>query len=588
MTRPAVRHKVAAVAVAVALIWGAAATAAEEKPVSERPVSITDPWLKKWNDATPDNPPAWPKPGIDYGMDTKTGKFRHPVATPLTENPPAFPGMLDHWDQNSYALNTEVIAFYPHVTSPWHAWANIVDFDGRRYLYTHDRDYLRILDVTDPAKARIVYSKGAVWSGSGPSEQWDAAAVTDYFGGVTIAWNEKLQRNILVASYEIGRFGLMEDKRRQPDKVAEQRHYNSLKGFKVYVMNGPTPDQWELIATRTTDFKHPDAPIGQQEGSGALDAVTWWGGKYMLLSSAPEDRYALTEYPDYLYTPGYQVWDMSDPANPKFLSQITVPGQVVDDAASLKAYLANPRAGNRTSWMGSRTPIELAKPLEAGGRYGFGGMGGLGFYSFDLADPANPKVLGHLSVPPSYAGTEFDNVDVSQLERTGHVFSNGYPMNENCFEPFKDIYSIDVRDPAHPKIAARFPRPTPPASAPFTDFCQRRGSFGPKRSGGIGQPGYGRDGLAIYAFYTAGIQIFDVKDPAKPQIAGYYVPRFPTDSELPEYAKGNSTFAVFTEYDRNIIWAFTVNGVYALSSPLLGKPVLGPSSTIWPERRPHQ
>ena len=92
-------------------------------------------------------------------------------------------------------------------------------------------------------------------------------------------------------------------------------------------------------------------------------------------------------------------------------------------------------------------------------------------------------------------------------------------------------------------------------------------------------------GLAVYAFYNAGIQIFDVKDPAKPTIAGYFVPRFPTEKELPSYTFGNSTFAVYTEYDRNIIWAFSVNGVYALSSPLLGKPNLGAPKKIWPERR---
>jgi hypothetical protein len=251
------------------------------------------------------------------------------------------------------------------------------------------------------------------------------------------------------------------------------------------------------------------------------------------------------------------------------------------------AYRANPRAGNRTSWMGSRTALLLTKPIEDGGKIGFGGMGGLGFYSFDLSDPANPKTLGHVTVPPSYAGTEFDNVDVSQYDRTGFVFGNGYPMNGNCYEPYKDIYSIDARDPAHPKIAARFPRPTPPKDADFTDYCQRRGSFGPKRSGGMGQPGEveGGQGLAIYAFYAAGIQIFDVKDPANPTIAGYFVPRFPTDAELPDYAKENSTFAVFTEYDRKIIWAFSVNGVYALSSPLLGKPNLGAPKTVWPERK---
>lgn len=551
------------------------------------PVKVDDPYLKAWLDLTTDKSPKPPVLGVDYGMDAETGKFRHPVATPLTTSAPSFPGQLDHWDQNSYAKNVEVIAFYPAVTSPWHAWANIADFDGKRYLYAHDRDYLRILDVTDPRAAKTVWSQGGVWSAEGSSEEWDAATVKDYFGGVTIAWNKKLQRNVLVASYEIGRFGLMESKRHQPEKVAEQRHYNSLKGFKVFVMNGPTPADWDLIATRTTDYQHPDAPIGEQQGSGALDAVTWWGGKYMLLSAAPDDRYSLTEYPDYLYSPGYQVWDMSDPADPRFVSQITVPGQVLGDKDSEAAYLANPRAGNRTSWMGSRTAILLTKPIEDGGKVGFGGMGGLGFYSFDLSDPAHPETLGHVTVAPSFAGTEFDNVDVSQYDRTGFVFGNGYPMNVNCFEPYKDIYSIDARDPAHPRVAARFPRPTPPPGAGFTDFCQRRGSFGPKRSGGIGQPGSAaeRQGLAIYAFYNAGIQIFDVMDPANPSIAGYFVPRFPTDDELPEYAKENSTFAVFTEYDRNIIWAFSVNGVYALSSPLLGKPLFTAPTKLWPERR---
>jgi hypothetical protein len=571
----------------LAVLLGAAAlNAADGSGHAEAPVDIRDPWLKAWIAATPDNPPRPPVPGTDYGMNPD-GSFRHPVATPLTNDAPAFPGQLDHWDQNSYAKNVKVIAFYPAVTSPWHAWANIVDFGGKRYLYAHDRDYLRILDVTDPRKAKTVWSQGGVWGPKGSSEDWDAAAVTDYFGGVTIAWNKKLQRNVLVASYEIGRFGLMEDKKREPGKVAEQRHYNSLKGFKVFVMDGPTPDKWKLIATRTTDYQHPDAPIGEQQGSGALDAVAWWGGKYMLLSAAPDDSYSATEYPDYLYSPGYQVWDMSDPADPKFVSQITVPGQRLGDKVSEDAYRANPRAGNRTSWMGSRTALLLTKPIEDGGKIGFGGMGGLGFYSFDLSDPANPKTLGHVTVPPSYAGTEFDNVDVSQYDRTGFVFGNGYPMNGNCYEPYKDIYSIDARDPAHPKIAARFPRPTPPKDADFTDYCQRRGSFGPKRSGGMGQPGEveGGQGLAIYAFYAAGIQIFDVKDPANPTIAGYFVPRFPTAAELPDYAKENSTFAVFTEYDRKIIWAFSVNGVYALSSPLLGKPNLGAPKTVWPERK---
>jgi hypothetical protein len=570
----------AAVALAaIAPLWGAG-----WEPGPPKPIKVEDPWLKAWIAAAPENAPASPEPGKDYGYDPATGKFKHPAATPMTGSPPAFPGQLADWDQQSYAKNTKVIAFYPAVTSPWHAWANVTDYNGRRYLYTHDRDYLRILDVTDPRKAKVVWSKGGIWGAKGSSENWDAATVTDYFGGVTIAWSKQLGKNVLVASYEVGRFGILDDKRREPDRVAAQRRYNSLKGFKVYVMDGPLPQQWRLVATRTTDIAHPDAPVGAQQGSGSLDQPNWDGGKYMLLSSAPNDSYALSEYPDYLYSPGYQVWDMSDPSDPKVVSQITVPGQVAGDPASEAAYRANPRAGNRTSWMGSRNPPATPVPLGKGGKLAFGGMGGLGFHSFDLSDPAKPRHLGAVNTPPSYAGTEFDNVDASQYMRTGHVFTNGYPMNEGCFEPNKDIFSIDVRDPENPRVAARFPRPVPPEGASFTDFCQRRGSFGPKRSGGAGQPGHHRQGIVPYAFYNAGIQIFDVSNPARPKIAGYFVPRFPTEQELPEYTFGNSTFAVFTEYDRNIVWAFTVNGIYALSTPLLGKPVLGPAKRPWPER----
>lgn len=545
-------------------------------------INITDPHLKQWNALTYDKAPPALEPGKDYGM-AEDGTFRAPRATPLGESP-AFPGQLEAWDDNSYSQNVEEIAFYPGVSSPWHAWPDVADFDGKRYMYVHDRDYMRVLDITDPAKAKVVYSKGGVWGPEGSSEDWDAKTVQDYFGGITIAWSAKLKKNVVVASYEIGRFGILDNKRTQPDIVASLRSYNSLKGFKVYEMNGPLPDDWKLIATRTTDTKNPDAPIGQQQGSGSLDAPAWFGGKYMYLSAAPDDSYALTEYPDYLHSPGYQVWDMSDPANPVFVSQVTVPGQVVGDKASEDAYLKNPRAGNRTSWMGSRMPPFLPTPVEKGGKVAFGAMGGLGLYTFDLSNPDKPEIKGHVETAPSFAGTEFDNVDTSQYARTGYVFANGYPMNSNCYEPYKDVLVIDAKDVAAPKVVATLPRPTPPKEAKFTDFCQRKGSFGPKRSGTTHQPGHGRDGIVPYAFYNAGLQIFDVKDPAQPKISGYFVPRFPTTSEMPDYTFDNASFAVFTEYDRNIIWLFSVGGVHALKTPLLGEPKLGKSDQLWPPR----
>ena len=543
---------------------------------------VQDAQLSAWLKLTPDRRPSPLKPGIDYGMDPATGHFIWPKATPEVHEGVKFPGEMTNWDKKSYAKNVEVLGYYPGIGSPFHVWNNVADFDGHRYLYAHDRDYLRILDVTDPRHAKIVFSKGGVWGPKGSTENFNANNVKDYFGGVTIAWNKKLGKPVLVASYEIGRYGLMTEKIDQPDKVAAQRHYNSLKGFKVFAMDGPLPSQWRLLATRTTDTKHPDAPIGQQQGSGSLDSPEYYGGKYMILSAAPDDTYALTEYANFLYTPGYQVWDMTDPANPVFVSQISVPGQILGNKADEMAYLMNPRAGNRTSWMGSRIPIFLPKPLEDGGKIGFGAMGGLGLYAFDLSDPAKPRILSGVNTPPSFAGTEFDNADVSQFARTGFVLTSGYPMNKDCYEPYKDIFVVDARDPNHLKVAAKLPRPTPPQGAPFTDFCQRGGNFGPKRSNAIGQPGGWRQGIIPYSFYNAGVQIFDVKNPEDPKIAGYFVPALSDETQLPPYTLGKGVLAIYTEYDRNIIWAFTEGGAYALSTSLLGKPVIGMPERPWP------
>jgi hypothetical protein len=230
-------------------------------------------------------------------------------------------------------------------------------------------------------------------------------------------------------------------------------------------------------------------------------------------------------------------------------------------------------------------PPFFTKPVEEGGRYAFGGMAGLGLYVLDVSDPTHMKRVGHVNTAPRFAGTEFDNVDVSQYERTGYVFTNGYPMNDECFEPYKDIFVIDAKDVTDPKIAGKFPRPTPPDEASFDDFCQRRGSFGPKRPGyHVTQPGRWRQGIVVYAFYNGGVQMFDVQDPTDVKIAGYYVPRFPTKDEIPERYNGNIGYGIYVEYDRNIVWLFSNNAMYALSSPALGEPIFGMPDEPWPPR----
>lgn len=561
------------------------AHAAGSGDLDDAPINIRDPFIQALHDLTYDQKPPRPVPDKDYGINPETGKFSHPKATPLTTDFPNFTGQLDYWDQESYAENVHLLRFYPDLASPFHSWQNIVDFGDRRIMYVYGSENLKIFDITDPGNAELLYRKGENWTGNGPVDEKNAYAPGDKFGAASIQWNKDLGKFVMVQSFEVGRIGVMTDKMKEPDKVDKVRHWHALKGFKVYAMNGPLPDEWELLREVTTDYKHPEAKMGEQRGSGSLDVPAYFGGKYMFLSAAPDQSFALTEYPDYLYSPGYQSWDMSDPANPVFLDQFAAPGQIAGDQQHEDAYLMNPRAGNRTSWMGSRMPPFLIDPVEKGGKYAFGGMAGLGLFILDISDPGNIRQLGHVNTPPKFAGTEFDNVDVSQYERTGYVFTNGYPMNDECYEPFKDIFVVDAKDVNNPAVVAKFPRPVPPDDAAFDDYCQRRGSFGPKRPGyHTTQPGRWKQGIVAYAFYNAGVQLFDVKDPTMPKIAGYYVPRFPTPDEIPGYVFGNLTYGIYVEYDRNILWAFTNHGIYALTSPLLGEPVFGMTEKPWPPR----
>ncbi len=562
----------------------ASSTTAQKSPAghSSSDDNIRDSWLLRLTSLSENKTP--PDPAAEsFGLDEETGAFAHPAMTRDSHDPHPFPGILEHWDGNDYAKNMKVEAYYPITVEPFHTWQNIVDFDGRRYLYQYVRRDLKIMDITDPRDVKVLLTRGHTWGLDGAGEEENPYPDGDMFGAASIQWNANLGKYIMVQAFEIRRFGLLNDKYSEPELVETIRHSNHLKGFKVYAMNGPMPEAWELLAERTTDHENPDVPIGEQQGSGVRDIPVFFGGKYMFVAAAPSASHALTEYPNDLYSAGYQSWDMSDPANPRFLDQLNVDGQIAGDPAHEAAYVNNARAGNRTSWMGARMSLFIPVPVEEGGNYGYAAMGGLGFYVVDITDPAEMRAIGHVAFEPSVAGVESDYVDVSQVEKTGIVYMSGYPLNEDCWEPYKEIFMIDVNDPENPTVIGVLPRPEPPVDAAYSDFCQRRGSFGPKRSGYYTQPGKPRDGILPFNFYNAGLQVFDVTDLANPEIVAYFVPRF-DEERVVSYAMGNLSHGVYVEYDRNLFWLFTNHGIYCLSSPVLGEPNLGPPVAPWPKR----
>lgn len=565
---------------ALAAVVAAATTATLLVPGVSGASTAADPNIP---DVCADRRPEPADPG-SYGMQLD-GTFRHPARTPVDEGVEhSFPGRNKEYDTRSYIKNMKVEAAYEgadFTPDYWHSWQNIVDFDGRRYLFQYDRSEGRVYDITDVKNVKVVekLSREDV-DGDETKANGDWAA-HDYWGASTIQWNKKLNAYVMVQSFESKRQieelsdHPPKDKYNNPEGVKKTRAKPGLKGFKVYRLDGPRKKDWKLLATVSTDSTRSDPlnsdPAEAQQGSGSIDVPHWTGEQYMFIATAPDDTYSGTEYPTSLHSAGYQSWDMSDPAHPKLLDTWHLPGQRTGED---EAYRKNPRCGNRTSWMGARMPLFIPKPVEKGGRYAFAAMGGYGLTVLDISDPSDMRTVSHLDLPPSVAGTEGDNIDVSQYEKTGMIYYSGYPLTEDCYEPYKDVYQIDAKDPEHPRVVGTLPRPTPPKSAGFTDYCQRRGSFGPKRTGYYTSPGRQTPGVLGYGFYNAGVQFFDVSAPAAPKVAAYFVPKS-YGADTAEYAYGNQTHGIYVEGDRNIVWTLTNHGIYALSSKkVLGKPDL--------------
>jgi hypothetical protein len=95
-------------------------------------------------------------------------------------------------------------------------------------------------------------------------------------------------------------------------------------------------------------------------------------------------------------------------------------------------------------------------------------------------------------------------------------------------------------------------------------------------------PGKSRPDIVALSYLNAGIRLFDISDPTQPKEVAYFVP--PRDGEIDNYMswRRGTSEAVFIEWDRNLIWLSTHAGLYCLSAPFLGPPVLQPAAvTQW-------
>jgi hypothetical protein len=207
----------------------------------------------------------------------------------------------------------------------------------------------------------------------------------------------------------------------------------------------------------------------------------------------------------------YVVVDLDDPANPKEAARWWIPGQ----------------------WReGGETGAPPATSLHGGpyveGERAYLPYGGAGLVVLDVAEATRPKPVSRLSFSPPFQSFIAVHTAIP-LPRRKLVSVNSEAIKEDCDEPLGFGGLVDVSDERSPRLVSLFPLPAPPADAPFRNFCERGGRFGPhNQHQGQHHPSLlDRDDLVFLTYFNAGLRVLDVSDARQPREVGWFVPPDP-------------------------------------------------------------
>jgi hypothetical protein len=236
------------------------------------------------------------------------------------------------------------------------------------------------------------------------------------------------------------------------------------------------------------------------------------GGKYAYLSAG---------------MPGYNgnilvILDVSDPKNPKEAGRWWMPGQKADDP--------EPHFGPPFGFHG---PANISPD---------GRLASMGYapavVNLDISDIAHPRLIGKLVMSPPFisAGSQSLHTVLPLWDRK-LLYANSEASAEDCdTDALNYAGLIDNKDPAKPRLISLFPLPLPPKDAPYKDFCQKGGRFGPHNTNQeIHLPDVEKPGNLIYlTYFNAGLRVFDIKDPHLPVETGWFIPPQPTKRRGPQ------------------------------------------------------
>lgn len=242
-------------------------------------------------------------------------------------------------------------------------------------------------------------------------------------------------------------------------------------------------DEW-TAGMVVYDVREPLAPrrIGRFAGDGdGVHRIVWTGGRYAHASFTPEGH-------------GDRIWgvfDLSDPTTPSEAAR----WQLDEEQPAGKRYAAHHAL------------------LE--GDTAYLGYGDAGLVALDVSDITQPRKLWRLDWEQG-GGTH----TCLPLAGRGLVVVTDEQMTDGPHAPERSVRVVDVRER---KVLSVLP-------SPEGGFAEQPTRFGPHNLHENRDGSYRSDELVFVTYFNAGLRVYDLHDPARPQEVASWVP----DQEAPQ------------------------------------------------------